>query len=175
MERALPGAAAALFTCGPPSPVVSLRAAGHRWRSAERDSPAWLAGLTGAIAGLVRSQAPVSGALVRSSSTHAVHEGGVHVAQVPVIVDGWPWGSLVVLWPGGDHACDGEVWMVEEFVAQLGLALKHATGRKSSVGPWRPPRTHKRMRCAASSCAWQGSWPRDWRTTSTTPSRPCWA
>ena len=127
MERALPGAAAALFTCGPPSPVVSLRAAGHRWRSAERDSPAWLAGLTGAIAGLVRSQAPVSGALVRSSSTHAVHEGGVHVAQVPVIVDGWPWGSLVALWPGGDHTCDGELWMVEEFVAQLGLALEHAT------------------------------------------------
>jgi signal transduction histidine kinase len=126
VERALPGAAAALFARDAASTVVSLRAAGHRWRSAERDSPAWLATMTGAIAGLVRSQAPINGGLARSSPCEHSDEDGLHIAQVLVQAEGWPSGNLVVLWPGGVYAGEGELWMLEQFAVQLGLAIRHA-------------------------------------------------
>ena len=127
VERALPGAAAALFGVERSAGVVSLRAAGHRWRTAERDAPAWLADLSGPISNLVRSLSRVGGGLVRSgSSAREYHEGGLRIVQVPVCVDAQPWGSLVVVWPAtGGHAA-AEEWFVEHLANQVGLALGHA-------------------------------------------------
>jgi hypothetical protein len=126
VERTLPGAAAALFGMRPGAPIVGLLAAGHRWRTAERDAPAWLARLSGPIANLVRSQERVSGGLVRTGGPEEpVPEGGLHVAQAPVIVGGQPWGSLVVVWPAAECARAADTWFVQHLASQVGLALGH--------------------------------------------------
>lgn len=124
VERELANASAALFACDGAG-VVSRRAAGPRWRTAEREDSSWLLGQTGAIARLVRASSTAWGRLAGTG------EGGrleaPDLGQVPVTVGGRPWGLLVVAWRAGPHEREGDQWFLQQVATHVGLALERAT------------------------------------------------
>lgn len=123
VERALPGAAAALFSVAADTDLLVMRAAGPRWRTAEREGPAWLSRLAGVLAATARSPQPLSGRLAE-----ALEGGGqIDIAQAPLGVPGWGRGSLVVTWPPASPARAGDPWWVERFAVHLQLALQPRT------------------------------------------------
>ena len=120
VERAMPGAAAAVFALAEDVDLLTLRAAGPRWRTAERDGPPWLTPLAGEVARTARAPQPLRGRLLRTVA--AVRE--VDVIQVPLCVPGRPRGALVVVWPPLCPAREGDFWWVDRFGAHLELALR---------------------------------------------------
>ncbi len=116
VERLCRGSVAALFQASDEAGMLTLAAAGPGWRSAERDAPAWLAPLSGALADLVRSELPVVGRLV----------GDV---QASPFLAAYPCGDsrrrvvLVVAWSAG-AAGRAEAGVAERVAQHVGLAAE---------------------------------------------------
>jgi hypothetical protein len=122
VERLVDGSAAALFRCEAGEDVLTRRAAGPRWRTAEQDTPAWLARDTLALARLVRTATPMVAEIVCGGSVPSdaqVRE----LVQVPLTVDGLWWGTLVVLRPPGAVRRATDVWLVRTCAGVLETAL----------------------------------------------------
>jgi signal transduction histidine kinase/CheY-like chemotaxis protein len=128
VERSLAGAAAAVFQVDPDAQIVSLRAAGPRWRTAERDAPAWLTRETGGIAGFARGGAASAGRWWRRPGATAEAVGS-DIARVRIMVADELWGMLVVVRPSGDDDRGEDAWFIESLAEQVGLALRHAIER----------------------------------------------
>lgn len=128
VERAVAGAASAVFRVDPDVQVVSLRAAGPRWRTAEREAPAWLTRETGGIAGFARGRAACAGRWWRRPGAPGDAEGS-DIARVRILVADETWGMLVVVRPAGDEDRGEDTWFIEALAAQLGLALRNVIER----------------------------------------------
>jgi signal transduction histidine kinase len=128
-ERALPGAAAALFSVAADTDLLVMRAAGPRWRTGEREGPAWLSGLAGVLAATARSPQPLSGRLSQAIGDR----GQVDIAQAPLVAPGWGRGALVVTWPPASPARAGDPWWVERFAVHLQLALRDRGGEAEAA------------------------------------------
>ncbi len=125
VERTIAGAASALFQVDPDAQVVSLRAAGPRWRTAERDTPAWLTREAGGIADFARGGGACAGRWWRR---HGDAPGdGRDIARMRVSVADRLWGMLVVVGPSSDSDRAEDAWFVEALTAHVGLALGRAS------------------------------------------------
>jgi signal transduction histidine kinase len=120
VERALSGAAAAVFAVALDTGLLTLRAAGPRWRTAERDRPAWLSPLAADLAAAARAPQVLRGRLTRLSSI----PGGIDLVHVPLRASDWRAGALVVVWSPTSPARSADFWWVERFGAHLQLALR---------------------------------------------------
>lgn len=128
VERAVTGAAAAVFHVDPDAQVVSLRAAGPRWRTAERESPALLTREASGISGFARGAATCGGRWWRQPGASSA-ETGIDIARVRVMRGDELWGMLVVVRPAGDDDRGEDAWFIESLSLQLGLALDHLAER----------------------------------------------
>lgn len=124
VERALADASAALFACDGAG-VVSRRAAGPRWRAAEREDSSWLIEQTGAIARLVRASSTAWGQLAGAREGRGLE--APDLGQVTVTVGGRPWGLLVVAWRAQPYDREGDQWFLQQVATHVGLALERAT------------------------------------------------
>lgn len=122
VERACPGAAAALFQVDPDAHVVSMRAAGPRWRTVEREAPAWV---TREMAGFVRGAGTCDGCWWRGPGSG--EQGGYGIARVRVVAANRLWGVLVVV--GDAQETGRDTGFVEGLAAEVGLALSNAAAR----------------------------------------------
>jgi hypothetical protein len=128
VERLIPGAAAAVFTCDPNGDIVTRRAAGPGWRTAERDAPAWLGPHSHAVAQIVRTANPMIGEFMfasRLASESCVRE----LVQLPLIVDGDWWGMLVVLRPTDPASRAEDLWIVDACARHFSAALARISRR----------------------------------------------
>lgn len=127
-ERLCRGCAAALFTVCPESSTLALWAAGPGWRSAERDAPAWLAPLSGALADLVRADTKVAGRLV-----HHAGAGNPDVAVFPCGTGPDNRCMLMIAWPPGLAARSGDIATLDRLARHLATAAR----RLEAMGEWR--------------------------------------
>lgn len=129
LEALIPDAAVAIFQLTPAAGLPALSAAGHRWRSAERDAPGWLAGETSAVALLVRSLDEVYGRLAVASPGVRGAALGAEVLQAPVLVHGQNWGTLTLVRPSATPLSAFQRWLVAQMTVQFAIAWSHLAER----------------------------------------------
>jgi hypothetical protein len=123
VERLVPSGVAAVFRCDPADGVVVRAAAGPRWRTAEHEVPAWLRPHSRALADLVRSGRRCAAHLMLASRQGAPSEVR-EVVHMPLMVDGTPWGALLVLRPPRATAPAEDLWILDACARHLERALQ---------------------------------------------------
>jgi hypothetical protein len=132
IERLVPDGAAALFHCDADAEILTRRAAGPRWRTAERDVPCWLGPYGRPLAQGIRSAASLIGEMTFvAARTREVLVR--ELVQVPVVVDGHWWGALVLLRPAGALRRTEDVWMVGACARHVSDALSGAARASSAA------------------------------------------
>lgn len=133
VEARLAGGAAAVFEVEQAG-LVTLRAAGARWRTNERDERAGPVLQTSGIARLVRSSVPVWGRLTGGDEPHPHRLGAAMLGQVPIVVAGTRWGMLVVAWRPAAPDRESDQWFLQQVATHLGLAIERALTERDLAG-----------------------------------------
>ncbi len=123
LERLVPEGAAAFFRQDPASGLATRPAAGPRWRTAECETPAWLAPLTQRIVQAIRTPETLEASWdIEDDSTDMSRPVAFH--KVPLVVHGHCWGTVLVLAPGQAQVDQAEhSWVIEAYVRHLTVAL----------------------------------------------------
>ena len=129
LETWIPDAAVAVFRVPAEAGVPTLNAAGHRWRSAERDTPGWLASETSSVAMMVRSMDAIHGRLTLVGPGVSRAVPCAEVLQVPLLAKGKPWGTLNVVRPNAAPLSALQRWLVLRMGAILQDVWRHTTDR----------------------------------------------